>query len=128
MLVVFLVEMFESPRTARTLSLPLTVDFPLVVSFSDLRKLDAVEDDEDAGELKEGKCVMCERQTKLTWHHLIPKQTHSTYLKKRLPRGIEGEPTREFLNSYGLWICQNILAPTDPSQLGMNWFCCTEGL
>lgn len=79
---------------------------PQTVTLQDLRPLAAIADDEDAGDLKDGKCEMCEREMKLTFHHLIPKDTHPTYLKKRLPRGIEGEPTRGFLNGYGLMICR----------------------
>mmetsp|Transcript_136269 Transcript_136269/g.240285 ORF Transcript_136269/g.240285 Transcript_136269/m.240285 type:complete len:428 (+) Transcript_136269:37-1320(+) len=79
---------------------------PLTVKASDLCPLKNVSDDDDGQGLKEGTCEMCERQMPLTFHHLIPKDTHPTYLKKRLPRGIEGEPTRGFLNSYGLMICR----------------------
>lgn len=67
----------------------------------------AVDDEETEGALQLGKCEMCDREKLLTFHHLIPKDTHSTYLKRRLPPGIEGEPTRQFLNSYGTMICRH---------------------
>lgn len=66
----------------------------------------AMEDVAEEGEEGEGECEMCQRELKLTFHHLIPKDKHPTYLGKRLPNGIEGEPTRYFLNSYGLMICR----------------------
>ncbi|CAK0838982.1 unnamed protein product [Prorocentrum cordatum] len=52
---------------------------------------------------------MCCRSMLLTFHHLIPKDVHPTYLGKRLPRGVEAPcacPTRAFLNTYGLMICR----------------------
>ena len=79
---------------------------PLTVQITSVRPLASVEDDDDSGDLKEGTCEMCERELLLTFHHLIPKDVHATYLKKRLPRGIEGEPTRGFLNTYGSMICR----------------------
>merc|ERR1712224_606314 len=38
----------------------------------------------------------------LTFHHLIPKDTHKKYEGKRLPPGVDGppKPSREFLNQY----------------------------
>lgn len=72
-----------------------------------IRLMEMVVDDEEAEEaLQLGKCEMCDREKLLTFHHLIPKDAHSTYLKKRLPPGIEGEPTRHFLNTYGTMICR----------------------
>eukprot|EP00933_Yihiella_yeosuensis_P052383 TRINITY_DN50447_c0_g1_i1.p1 TRINITY_DN50447_c0_g1~~TRINITY_DN50447_c0_g1_i1.p1 ORF type:complete len:450 (-),score=113.08 TRINITY_DN50447_c0_g1_i1:91-1389(-) len=79
---------------------------PMTAALSDIRALEDVID-EDAGEGKEGECEMCKRAMFLTFHHLIPKDVHPTYLGKRLPRGIEGEPTRGFLNTYGLMICRH---------------------
>jgi len=79
---------------------------PMEVAQADVRYLEDVVDDEDVGDLKEGDCEMCERAMLLTFHHLIPKDKHPTYMGKRLPRGIEGEPTRHFLNRYGLMICR----------------------
>jgi len=80
---------------------------PQITPANDIRMMDEVVDDDDTGEcLKEGECEMCHRIMFLTFHHLIPKDTHPTYVKKRLPRGIEGEPTRGFLNSYGTMICR----------------------
>lgn len=81
---------------------------PQDTAEKDIRAIDTVLDDEGAeGNLQEGTCEMCSRQLLLTFHHLIPKDTHPTYLKKRLPAGIEGEPTRHFLNSYGTMVCRH---------------------
>merc|ERR1712217_276669 len=87
---------------------------------ANIRPMETVVDDEGAEEsLQEGKCEMCGRQKLLTFHHLIPKDVHPTYLKKRLPPGIDGEPTRSFLNSYGTMVCRQChsfihrLAPND---------------
>ncbi|CAE7692136.1 TDRD1 [Symbiodinium sp. CCMP2592] len=78
---------------------------PQEASQEEIRALTDVADEGD-GIGGEGECEMCERDLKLTFHHLIPKDKHPTYLGKRLPNGVEGEPTRSFLNSYGLMICR----------------------
>ncbi|CAE8714559.1 unnamed protein product, partial [Polarella glacialis] len=78
---------------------------PQQVQSDDVRAMEDVADDGE-GELQEGDCEMCKRSVLLTFHHLIPKDKHPTYLGRRLPKGIEGEPTRGFLNSYGLMICR----------------------
>lgn len=47
------------------------------------------EDDEDDDEyvsLEPGCCLMCERKTTLTAHHLIPKTVHNRYIKKGYTR------------------------------------------
>jgi len=58
-------------------------------------------------------CDMCERHTKLTFHHLIPKETFSHYLKKnRLPPNIDIPNFDKtfnlgrFLHSYGIYVCR----------------------
>lgn len=80
---------------------------PQDTAASDIRAMDTIVDDGDTeGKLQEGDCEMCGRHLLLTFHHLIPKDTHPTYLKKRLPAGIEGEPTRSFLNTYGTMVCR----------------------
>lgn len=82
---------------------------PQDVAGADLRKMDEIVDDEETdGQLKEGECDMCKQRKLLTFHHLIPKDTHPTYLKKRLPPGVEGEnpPSRQWLNSYGTMVCK----------------------
>ena len=38
------------------------------------------EEDEDMGE---GVCELCQRNMKMSFHHLIPKETHKRYLKKK---------------------------------------------
>jgi hypothetical protein len=74
---------------------------------ANIRMQESIVDDEGAEDaMQEGECEMCSRQLLLTFHHLIPKDTHPTYLKKRLPVGIEGEPTRGFLNTYGTIVCR----------------------
>jgi hypothetical protein len=79
---------------------------PQETMAENVRTLDVVVDDEGTEErTQEGDCEMCSRHMLLTFHHLIPKDTHPTYLKKRLPAGIEGEPTRSFLNTYGTMVC-----------------------
>eukprot|EP00811_Abedinium_folium_P003018 NODE_12779_length_1204_cov_11.697307.p1 GENE.NODE_12779_length_1204_cov_11.697307~~NODE_12779_length_1204_cov_11.697307.p1 ORF type:complete len:375 (+),score=117.74 NODE_12779_length_1204_cov_11.697307:124-1125(+) len=78
---------------------------PQSVAAHDVRGIEDVAD-EGNGEVKDGECELCHRVMKLTFHHLIPKDRHSAYLGKRLPKGIEGEPTRVFLNSYGVTICR----------------------
>merc|ERR1719414_2102779 len=75
---------------------------------SNLRAMDTVVDEGSEDALQEGDCEMCRRHMLLTFHHLIPKDTHPTYLKKRLPPGVEGEnpPSRQWLNSYGTMVCR----------------------
>jgi len=79
---------------------------PQITPASNIRAMEDVVDDGAEESFSEGNCEMCGRHMLLTFHHLIPKDTHSTYLKKRLPPGIEGEPTRHFLNQYGTMICR----------------------
>jgi len=73
------------------------------------------DDDEGARDHGEGECELCERYLKLTFHHLIPKETHGRYLGKALPSGVaeaaaaggaDAQPTRYFLNSYGSMLCR----------------------
>mmetsp|Transcript_22880 Transcript_22880/g.62066 ORF Transcript_22880/g.62066 Transcript_22880/m.62066 type:complete len:286 (+) Transcript_22880:120-977(+) len=84
----------------------------------DLR--DVVEDDDgEEGDKWEGECEMCSRCMSLTFHHLIPKETHGKYVNKALPPGVDGEPTRIFLNTHGMMVCRpchthiHSLAPND---------------
>lgn len=75
-----------------------------------------VADDEDAESVGEGECALCERSLPLTFHHLLPKQTHHRYLGREcLPTGVTeaatalgltAEPTREFLHRYGTMLCR----------------------
>jgi len=73
-----------------------------------------VADDEGSDET-EGACELCGRCLKLTFHHLIPKQTHGRYLGAGLPSGVaeaaldvglEPQPSREFLHRYGAQLCR----------------------
>jgi ferredoxin len=82
----------------------------------DVVSLAAVIDDDDANEARDGDCELCGRCLELTFHHLIPKETHARYLGKGLPRGVaeasvargmdNPQPTREFLHSYGVMLCR----------------------
>ncbi|KAG2381844.1 hypothetical protein C9374_006228 [Naegleria lovaniensis] len=55
-------------------------------------------DDDDGAYVEDGCCVMCEREMKLTRHHLIPRTCHKKYLKR-------GQYTKEHLNKCIL-ICR----------------------
>ena len=51
--------------------------------------IDFSNDEEDDGEyIGEGECELCEREIKLTRHHLIPKTTWSKF-KKKIPQAVE---------------------------------------
>jgi hypothetical protein len=82
---------------------------PQETHLVDVRAMDTVVTDESSeGELREGECELCHRQRLLTFHHLIPKDTHPTYLNKPsqlASAGVVGEPTRCFLNTYGTMVC-----------------------
>lgn len=81
---------------------------PQEMSLADIRMVTSLVDDEAEDELTEGTCEMCKRQMLLTFHHLIPKDTHRRYEGKRLPPGVDGptKPTKQFLNQYGTMICR----------------------
>lgn len=65
----------------------------------------------------DGTCELCERDVRRTFHHLIPKETHSKYLKKKtLPGnikniatdiGIDSSMSKVWLNTYGTMICSS---------------------
>lgn len=82
---------------------------PQEVPLANLRAMETVAADEDTeGALREGQCELCHRQKLLTFHHLIPKDTHPTYLNKPAQlacAGVRGEPSRSFLNTYGTMVC-----------------------
>lgn len=64
----------------------------------------------------DGTCELCERLIRRTFHHLIPKETHSRYLKKKtLPDniklianeiGVDPSVNRVWMNTYGAMICR----------------------
>eukprot|EP00931_Biecheleriopsis_adriatica_P122698 TRINITY_DN97710_c0_g1_i1.p1 TRINITY_DN97710_c0_g1~~TRINITY_DN97710_c0_g1_i1.p1 ORF type:complete len:456 (+),score=133.20 TRINITY_DN97710_c0_g1_i1:38-1405(+) len=63
------------------------------VRFSKLMLNETIDDDEGVEGLvcEDGECEVCRRSLFLTFHHLIPKQTHARWLKrKRLPEGVRG--------------------------------------
>ena len=47
------------------------------------------EDDDDGDYIGEGECELCEREIKLTRHHLIPKSTWQTFKRKKIPAAVE---------------------------------------
>jgi hypothetical protein len=81
-----------------------------------IRLASAVDDDGDdaagsAGRERHGECQLCARSTRLTFHHLVPKETHHRYVGKGLPEGLPdavpgAEPTRQFLHSHGVEFCR----------------------
>ena len=57
---------------------------------NDDEEIDCSDDEDGDGEyIGEGECELCEREIKLTRHHLIPKSTWSTFKKKKIPAAIE---------------------------------------
>ena len=77
--------------------------------------------DDDAGDggekAQSGACELCGRTLQLTFHHLIPKETHTRYLTRgslpdgvvdaALSKGLEPHPlSREFLHRYGTKLCR----------------------
>ena len=50
---------------------------------------DDEDNDADGEYIGDGECELCEREIKLTRHHLIPKSTWSTFKKKKIPAAIE---------------------------------------
>ena len=71
----------------------------------------AVEDDDESCAAGRGECDLCGRDyLPLTFHHLVPKETHPRWLGKALPPGLEGvdgaAPTRDFFNSHGASLCR----------------------
>lgn len=87
---------------------------------------DVVPDDDEAGPTSAGECEMCTRVMPLTFHHLIPRETHGKYINKALPEGVEGEPTRVFLNHHGMMVCRQChthihrLMPNDALAARLN--------
>ena len=75
-------------------------------SASQVLSLSQVADDDIDMRESSGCCELCERYILLTFHHLIPRDTHARYLGKCLPQGVLGEPTKLFLHSYGAWLCR----------------------
>lgn len=50
------------------------------------KKEEIVEDDENDDELLEGCCDVCERKTRLTRHHVFPRETHKSLMSKGYDR------------------------------------------
>jgi hypothetical protein len=71
------------------------------------------EEDEEGELIDDGSCEMCERfVSKRTFHHLIPKEMHARYLKRKsLPENLEqlkgAQCTRLWLNNHGVLICRS---------------------
>ena len=97
-----------------------------------MRALDAALDEGEVADEVDGCCQMCSRHKPLTFHHLIPKDTHSKYIGKSLPSGVEEAalvrwqkeqnektavcpghfvasvgPTKKFLNTWGAMLCRS---------------------
>ena len=71
----------------------------------------AVEDDDESCAAGRGECDLCGRDyLPLTFHHLVPKETHPRWVGKALPPGLEGvdgaAPTRDFFHSHGASLCR----------------------
>mmetsp|Transcript_4149 Transcript_4149/g.8145 ORF Transcript_4149/g.8145 Transcript_4149/m.8145 type:complete len:396 (+) Transcript_4149:169-1356(+) len=62
--------------------------------------------DDAQEEVQHGACELCKCKRRLTFHHLIPKETHHRFVGNSLPAGLDGEPTRIFLGSYGANLCR----------------------
>lgn len=90
-------------------------------SRAQIVSLAEVADDDDSGiaqsESSATECELCARSLQLTFHHLIPKETHQRYLTRgSLPEGVaevaianglEPHPlTREFLHRHGALLCR----------------------
>merc|ERR1712048_1106143 len=61
--------------------------------FDKLILNEMVDDDEGVEGMlcEEGECEVCRQEIFLTFHHLIPKQTHNRWLRrKQLPEGVKG--------------------------------------
>ena len=57
----------------------------MIIDELDTTVQDKEEEDGD-DYLEDGHCVLCERETSLTAHHLIPRELHERYMKKGLSR------------------------------------------
>lgn len=57
------------------------------------------EEEDSEEELKNGVCLICEREMPLTFHHLIPKSTHKKMIKQH-------GYTKLYLNTHGIDICR----------------------
>lgn len=79
---------------------------PQEVPAAEVVGVDDVVSDDDDDDHGRGACSLCGRIMPLTFHHLIPRETHGRYLGKALPAGIDGEPTRKFLGEYGVLVCR----------------------
>jgi len=67
--------------------------------------------EEGGGDEDDGTCEMCERETRRTWHHLVPKKVHNRILKRgSLPLNLQtvsgAECTRIWLNAHGIKCCR----------------------
>jgi len=80
---------------------------PQTCKKEDICAIDDVADEGD-DDLGEGECALCQRMLPMTFHHLIPRETHKKWLKKnKLPGNIvDGECSVNFLSSYGIEICR----------------------
>merc|ERR1712176_1061952 len=84
----------------------LDTNLPQLVNPRDLRVVENVVDDPTIDQ-DAGPCDICGRsENLLLFHHLIPRSMHVSFIGKKLPEGITGEPTKNFLQSHGCRMCQ----------------------
>ncbi|KAJ1460326.1 hypothetical protein M885DRAFT_510169 [Pelagophyceae sp. CCMP2097] len=63
------------------------------------------------GDAEDGPCALCDRTVALTFHHLIPKETHDRFAGRLtadlLPKEARKQPrlTRAFLLGWGISVC-----------------------
>ena len=80
------------------------------IDFSD-------DEDDDGGYIGEGECELCEREIKLTRHHLIPKMTWSKF-KKKIPQAVEAMTSGQ--EDKARMILGGTLADDLPSEIVAN--------
>ena len=80
------------------------------IDFSD-------DEDDDGGYIGEGECELCEREIKLTRHHLIPKTTWSKF-KKKIPQAVEAMTSGQ--EDKARMILGGTLADDLPSEIVAN--------
>ena len=67
------------------------------------------DDRDESEEIDDGSCELCERLVNRTFHHLVPKETHSKYLSRgTLPENLVdvGECTKTWLSHHGAKVCR----------------------
>jgi len=87
-------EIYESMTRCRFCEVTFTEFGKSQYARLDRLKLNEEVDDDEGVEgmlCEEGECEVCRRSVFLTFHHLIPKQTHNRWLhRKKMPEGVKG--------------------------------------